>query len=65
MIEETEKIKGRIKCPIYADSEIVVFQGAKGRVSIICPMCNRVGIYDLEYMKAYKGKAISSHIKRG
>ena len=64
MEQEEWEVAGRIKCPVCAGSELVVFVGARGYISLRCPNCNRFVLYDLESMTARRYHAISYQVAR-
>lgn len=66
MKQEFDKVVGRIKCPVCERSEVVVFEGARGCISLRCANCNRFVRYDLEHMLAEKCRAVSYQaVRRG
>ena len=64
MEQEEREVAGRIRCPVCAGSELVVFGGARGYISLRCPNCNRFVLYDLDNMTARKYHAISYQVAR-
>lgn len=54
-----KELKGWVKCPVCGQSKVGVYKGSKGYLSTRCKVCNRISVYDLEGMKAWKGRTIS------
>lgn len=64
MEQEEWAVVGRIKCPVCAGSELVVFEGTRGYISLRCSNCNRFILYDLDNMRARRYHAISYQVAR-
>ena len=54
-----KELKGWVKCPVCGQCKVGVYKGSKGYLSARCKVCNRISVYDLVGMKAWKGRTIS------
>lgn len=54
-----KELKGWVKCPVCEQSKVGVYKGSKGYLSARCKVCNRISVYDLEGMNAWRGRTIS------
>ena len=56
--------KGALKCSICGKSKVVIYNGAKGEVSVTCSNCGHINHLELSSMVITHGEIIGNQLKR-